>query len=141
MDFEIEDDPEEPSYDFEWNNNSKPSKGGQKSYFEADNQEEDEYAYDFAVDNKKKKSAPLSAFSPIPTSQKSNNNKTAVVNNVSALEKAQSMLNKYSNKTFNEPASNFRQSATKTFTEDDISIGSEDEFRCSTIVFNSYFHC
>ncbi len=122
MDFEIEDD---PSYDdFDWNKKKQKS----SNYFGGDENENDEYMYDFQVDNKKTKPFSISAFSPNPVTRKSDPalSKSVVPSNASAMERAQSMLSKYSNKPLKEPVSDFRKQTAKTFEEDDLSIGSKE---------------
>ncbi len=125
MDFEIEE--EDVSYeDFDWNKNAK---NPTNTYFGSDQNDNDEYNYDFAVDNKNKKA--ISAFSPNPVVSKSIKPsaeiKTTSNINQSAMERAQSLMNKYSNKKMDEPVSNFRQSASHhKFTEDDLSMDSKE---------------
>jgi hypothetical protein len=43
------------------------------------------------------------------------------------MERAQSMLNRYSNKAFAAPSSNFRNQKVRTFNEDEMSMSSSED--------------
>ena len=59
-----------------------------------------------------------------------NNNahlRVSTQSNESALERAKNLMDKYSNKNYSAPKSNFKAGRAKYFDEDDISIDDEDE--------------
>ena len=86
--------------------------------------------YDFSYQQEKKGSKKVEPFSPRPemskTSAAMDSKKPNVVNNESAMERAQNMLSKYSNKNFSAPPSNFRDQKIRTFNEDAMSLSSSD---------------
>lgn len=149
MDFEIEEEPSDFQFQSKW---SKPSKSGGflKGGFGSSKAapEEDIYNYDFGGGGLGG-DYEISHYSTPPSTdkfkknEKSNSSSTeggkissapapAVSSQMSAMEKAQSMLNKYSKKATNAPAnkkptsfSNHNYLSTD-YNEDDISIGSDE---------------
>lgn len=142
MDFEIEED--DDPYQFDWDDNDAPksqNKSKPKSSFFSAGNDEDEYNYDYnfsKANNSKKKSVvydePIPAFSPVASNRGSanssmpNSTQSRDNPNLTAMEKAKSMLNKYSNKSFDQPKSNFKNRKPDTlFDEDEISISDDDD--------------
>jgi hypothetical protein len=96
--------------------------------------EDENDMYNFAYDNNIQ--ASISPFSPVDYNRNEIDDKSkkaiAKVTNItvnaneSALERAQNMLNKYSNKSFSAAQSNFKKPKNIDFDEDDISIESNE---------------
>ena len=153
MDFEIED--EDLSYDFSASSNykkkSNKARGDEriakkKSVFSNDVEDADEYDFE-VTENFGSKSKSTDRFIPRlsekdkPGSSKSSkkDNTSVKTDNMSALERAQSMLSKYSNSGNSKPAPNKPKKVIYEFDEDDISVEESDEFGnsySSNISFN-----
>ncbi|KAJ1440805.1 hypothetical protein B484DRAFT_427320 [Ochromonadaceae sp. CCMP2298] len=130
MDFEIDDDGDEYNYEYDAGDDHVPSKPSKKSSFFGAEDEGDEGVYDFSYQkegqkNTKQESSRIATFSPRLENPKSLSAPDAQPE--SAMERAQNMLSKYSNKNFGAPASNFRTAKARTFNEDDISLSSNDD--------------
>jgi hypothetical protein len=138
MDFEIEDD--DDNFRNSW---TKPAKKGMFGGFDGGEMESDAYDYDFGA-TEKTMYADFSKSSNNNNTTKSKPSSSTVVeksqnidvkskymeptkseSSMSALEKAQSMLNKYKKpeKAVVKPKSY----SSHVFDEDDISLGSDDE--------------
>ena len=133
MDFEVEGD-DTDSYDYDWGNDTKkvPAKKSSTSFFGGDSRAEEESAYDFSYHNEaptKKKYEPFSPMVHASDSKPVNGGpqKAVAAPAVSAMERAQSMLDKYSGKNSSAPPSNFRNQKIRTFNEDEMSMSSTDE--------------
>jgi len=130
MDFEIEGDDDD--YNFEWGETSKPA-AKKNSMFGADaGGYEDETEYNFSYENDRGSKKKYEPFSPVSTHHSAPVSKAAVknvpaVNSGNALERAQSLMDKYSGKTVSAPTSNFRNQNMRTFSEADISMSSSEE--------------
>lgn len=133
MDFEVEGD-DTDSYDYDWGNDNKkvPPRKSSTSFFGGDSRADEESAYDFSYHNEAPTKKKYEPFSPAVHSydaqpSKGGGQKAAAAPAVSAMERAQSMLDKYSGKNANAPTSNFRNQKIRTFNEDDMSMSSTDE--------------
>ena len=130
MDFEIEGDDDD--YNFEWGETSKPA-AKNNSMFGADaGGYEDETEYNFSYQNDRGSKKKYEPFSPVSTHhndpvRKSVPKNVPAVNSGNALERAQSLMDKYSGKTVSAPTSNFRNQNMRTFSEADISMSSSEE--------------
>lgn len=131
-------------------NNFKSQQQKRKGGFD-DDEDEDVYDFDYEenVGNKGKGlgKSNIAAFSPAAKSSgsdrhatfsddsynqgpaKSGNNLrlSTVSNESSALDRAKNIMDRYSNKNFSAPKSNFKGGRAKHFDEDDISIDDEEE--------------
>lgn len=136
MDFEIEGD--DDSYDYDWGNDNKKvppvqPKKSSTSFFGGDSRADEESAYDFSYQNEAPAKKKYEPFSPVANSYDAKQptcntqQKAVAAPALSAMERAQSMLNKYSGKNTSAPPSNFRNQKVRTFNEDEISMSSTDE--------------
>jgi hypothetical protein len=131
MDFEIEGD-DSNDYNFDWSNEKKPPKKNKSSFFGSGGGNDEEENYDFSYQNEKANknksySPPNKSYDYKVENQTGNNSTKNVVQSSvpeSAMERAQNMLNKYSNKNFNSAPP--RNQRARTFNEDDISLSSSD---------------
>lgn len=136
MDFEVEGD-DTDSYDYDYghdntHNKKVVPKKSSTSFFGGDSRADEESAYDFSYHNEapiKKKYEP---FSPVVHSYdakpaKGGGHQVVAAPAVSAMERAQSMLDRYSGKSTSAPPSNFRNQKIRTFNEDEMSMSSSDE--------------
>lgn len=131
MDFEIEDSGSFEGYSPRSSyGSSRPNSGPR---FIDTQEDEDVYDYDFNQNEKQNyRIAPFSPASKVPANNqpKTNPQPNALrFSNESALERAKSMLDRYSQKSIPEPISNFKKSkASRSFDDaDDISISMEDD--------------
>ena len=130
MDFEIEGDDD---YDFEWsstNNNNNAQKKKTSSFFGGEQTNEEEDGYNFSYENNSKPMKKYEPFSPVGqshvVSKWEEQPKQVLASSQDAMERAQSMLKKYSNKSLSVPASNFKNQKIRKFNEDDMSMSSSD---------------
>jgi hypothetical protein len=130
-DFEIEGDEEES---FGWGNKyNVPQQKKSNTLFGAGADADDD-GYDYAYKPEPKKVQKYEPFSPVGQAPQSSfkdpaSHKPAVVvaSSQDAMERAQSMLNRYSNKAFAAPSSNFRNQKVRTFNEDEMSMSSSED--------------
>jgi len=135
MDFEIEDSGE---YDYSHDYAATQPKKAKASMFGGNLEnsgEEDIYNYEFDDTSNKKKSKPASKYQEkskydyASETKPKSDLRVSISSNNSAMEKAQSLLNRYSQQgSLAQPKSNFKKGKMKpTFDEDDISISMDDE--------------
>lgn len=127
MDFEIEGDDDD--YNFDWNNAKQQPK--KKSTFFNDSPDDGDDGYNFAYtgNNNKSETKKYEPFSPIGQNADPRTGKppqAVAVSSETAMERAQNMLNRYSNKSLSEPTSNFRNQKIRKFNEDDMSMSSDE---------------
>jgi hypothetical protein len=130
-DFEIEGDEEES---FGWSNQYKVPQQKKSSTLFGAGADADDEGYDYAYKPEPKKVQKYEPFSPVGQAPQSSfkdpaSHKPAVVvaSSQDAMERAQSMLNRYSNKAVAAPSSNFRNQKVRTFNEDEMSMSSSED--------------
>lgn len=127
-DFEIEGDDD---YSYDWNPASQPAGKKKTTFFGGGQDDADEDGYNFAYKSEPTKQKKYEPFSPVgqkaePQVKGSAPKQVVVASSQDAMERAQSMLNKYSNKSLTAPTSNFRNQKIRKFNEEELSMSSSD---------------
>jgi hypothetical protein len=126
MDFEIEGDEDS----FDWNTAASNPQKKKSTFFGGGQADDEEDGYNFAYEKSEtRNSKKYEPFSPVGQKVESKGKdapKNVVASSQDAMERAQSMLNRYSNKSLAAPASNFRNQKIRKFNEDEMSMSSSD---------------